>query len=111
MPFPSIIMIFSLKASYPRLEDVQSFTSELLQTAPGLFGRLLPFGVRLGVELVGIADDLFLDGLGPEVLARQGQVLMLYLACSKACACVPLCQEKWRALKISQRSWNDLFQR
>lgn len=47
--------------------------------------------MRLGIKLIGIANDLLFDGFRPEVSMRKGQVLMLYLACSETCSCVPFC--------------------
>ncbi len=80
-----------LKPFHPSLEDCYAITTELLQTAHGLLWRFLYVKVGLGVELVGIADDLLLDALRRKILMGKRQVLPHYLGGSEAGACVPLC--------------------
>ena len=81
---------FSFKPFHPSPEDAKTLATELLQAAQGLLRCLLNVETRLGIELVGIADNLFLDALGCEVLTGQGQVLPLYLDGRKSCPRVPL---------------------
>ena len=79
------------KPLHPSLEDCHAIATKLLQAAHGLLWRFLYVKVRLGVELVGIADDLLLDALRRKVLMRQRQVLTFYLSSSESGSCVPFC--------------------
>ena len=54
-----------------------------------LFHSFGYFGVRLGVELVGIAYHLLFYCLGHEVYERQGQLALNYLFFGDAGACMP----------------------
>lgn len=64
------------KQLHPPGKSLRSLLPESLQALQRLFGRSLAFEVRLGVELVGITNHLFLHSLGQKVLMRQGQVLV-----------------------------------
>ena len=57
---------------------------------PHLVKGLFALGMALGKELVGIADDLLLDGLRLEVARRQGEVLREDVGEGEARAGVPL---------------------
>lgn len=45
--------------------------------------------MALGVEFVGIADELLFKGFGAEVLFWKREVLLSYILCRQACACMP----------------------
>ena len=62
--------------------------SEFQEALAGLLWGFLAIEASLGEELVGKADDLFLDGFGKEILMRKWQVLTDNLVEGEACACV-----------------------
>lgn len=63
--------------------------AELLHGIENLLRRAFAVGVSLGEELIGKADDLFLDGNGGEILFGQRQVLFAYVGGSYAGSGVP----------------------
>ena len=69
----------------PAEELLHAFVSELLEALCCLVDSEDAVGTGLGVELVGIADDDFLDADGLIVGGRQGQVLTFYLFDGDAC--------------------------
>ena len=56
------------KQSYPVSETLQPFRPEFRQAALCLLNGFLLLGMRFGEELVGIANQLFFQGDGQEVL-------------------------------------------
>lgn len=53
-----------LKSLVPLPEFVGTVAAEAGEAGSGLLGGADALGMALGVELVGVADDLFLDGFG-----------------------------------------------
>ena len=74
----------------PLHEARHAVVTEFAKAFDGLLGGLLSLWVRLAEEFVGVADELFLDGLGEEILVGQGEVALHYLPACDACSRVPL---------------------
>ena len=69
----------SLEHSRP-LEELQyTFVTKLLQQLGSLSDSQHAFHSRFGIELIGIADNLFFQRLRCEILMGQGQLLAFYL--------------------------------
>ena len=77
------------KHFHPMPEPLQPFFSELCQTALSLHHCFLLVEMGLGEKFVGIADHLFLEGFGQEILVGQGEALAYDLLQRQSRASVP----------------------
>ena len=93
-------MTLLLKHGFPFEEASQSVLAEACYALLSLLKRLLAVGMRLRVELVGIAHEFLLQCLRKEVLMWQRQVLIYYLLPCQSCPGVSLADPRmaWEAL-------------
>ena len=88
---PSLFSFFIFHSSffkllYPFVELGEGSGTELSEGGTGLVNGLFPVELRLGEELVGVADDLLLEGFGTVVLQGKGEVLLPDVLDGDSCA-------------------------
>jgi len=67
-------------------EALHAIFAKLCQTAHSLFWRFYFVGMAFRKELIGVADDLFFERFGQEILVGKGQLLLYNLAPRYSCA-------------------------
>lgn len=73
----------------PRHKSLKPFIAELCKTSLCFFKCFLTVRVSLGIELVGIANNLFFQCHWQEVLMWQRKMLFDYFFLCQASACMP----------------------
>ena len=75
----------------PGGEDTDAFLAEFLEGMKGLGIGFLLLGMGLAIELVGIADELLLEGFGDVIESRKGEVALGDLVGGETGAGMSLC--------------------
>src|SRR3712207_5040681 len=83
--FPYTTLFRSFKHFYPFVKAFQPLLAEFQKAVPGLVNGLRALQVALAEEFIGIADNLFLNGLGQVVGRRQRQLSVFDVGTGYAC--------------------------